>query len=64
MGCQTTALVLQGAPPGNKQYKGDSKASGLRPAKFPGDPEKREVKDKSYDWIAWRVDRLDPKGYI
>ena len=44
--------------------KKDNKTSGLPPAKFPGDPEKREVKDKSYDWIAWRMSQLDPKGYM
>ena len=27
-------------------------------------PEKREVKDKSDDWIARRMNRLDPKGYV
>ena len=33
------------------------------PAKL-GDPEKRELKEKSYDWIAARVHCLDPKGYV
>ena len=46
-----------------KRRKGD-KVSGPRPAKFLGDPEKREVKDKSYDWITRRMNRLDPKGYM
>ena len=44
--------------------KKDNKTSGLSLAKFPGDPEKREVKDKSYDWIAWRMSWLDLKGYM
>ena len=63
MGCWVTTLASQGASQEKKEDKGD-KVSGPRPAKFPGDPEKREVKDKSYDWITRRVDRLDPKGYV
>ena len=47
-GCRTTMPALQES----KASKTDSKSSGLSPAKFPGDPEKREVKDKSYKWIA------------
>ena len=63
-GCRTTTPASQGAPQENKEYKGDNKVSGLGLAKFPGDLEKREVKDKSYDWIMRRMDRLDPKGYV
>ena len=63
-GCRTTTLASQGAPQENKEHKGDSKVSGLGLAKFLGDPEKREVKDKSYDWITRRMNRLDPKGYV
>ena len=48
----------------SKASKTDSKSSGLGPAKFLGDPEKREVKDKSYDWITRHMDWLDAKGYV
>ena len=44
--------------------KTEAKGSGLGPAKYPGDPEKWEVKDKSYDWIARHMARLDPKGFV
>ena len=44
--------------------KTEVKATGLGPAKYPGDPEKREVKDKSYDWIARHMAQLDPKGFV
>ena len=44
--------------------KTEAKGSRLGPAKYPGDPEKREVKDKLYDWIARRMARLDPKGFV
>ena len=40
------------------------KSFGLGPAKFPGDPKKREVKDKSYNWITRCMDRLEMKGYV
>ena len=42
----------------------ESRTSRPHPARFPGDPEKRELKDKSYNWIAARIHRLDPKGYV
>ena len=35
--------------------KTEAKSSGLCPTKYPGNPKKREVKDKSYDWIAGRM---------
>ena len=44
--------------------KTEAKSSGLGPAKYLGDPEKREVKDKSYDWIARHMARLDLKGFV
>ena len=44
--------------------KTEAKSSGLGPAKYLGDPEKREVKDMLYDWIARRMARLDPKGFV
>ena len=44
--------------------KTEVKAIGLGPAKYPGDPEKREVKDKSYNWIARCMAQLDLKGFV
>ena len=44
--------------------KTEAKSSGLGPAKYPGDPEKRKVKNKSYGWIARRMAWLDPKGFV
>ena len=58
--CRTTTPVSQES----KTSRTDNKSSGLSPAKFLGDPEKREVKDKSYDWITRCMDWLDPKGYV
>ena len=40
------------------------KTTGLGPAKYLGDPEKCEVQDKSYDWIARCMAQLDPKGFV
>ena len=34
------------------------------PVKFPGDPKKWEVKDKSYDWIARCMAWLDKMGFV
>ena len=42
----------------------ETKGSGPSPAKFPGDPEKREVKEKSYNWIVRCMSQLDPMGFI
>ena len=46
------------------QEKTSDRTSGLLPVWYPGDPEKRELKDKSHDWIAARIHRLDPKEYV
>ena len=64
-GSQTTTLASQESKTSKTETsKTETKSSGLGPAKFPGDPEKREVKDKSYDWIARCMAQLDPKGFI
>ena len=44
--------------------KTEAKSSRLGPAKYLGDPEKREVKDKLYDLIARCMAWLDPKGFV
>ena len=44
--------------------KVENKSCGLGPTKYPGNPEKREVKDKSYHWITACMARLDPKGFV
>ena len=66
-GCCTTTPASQGSRTEFSEKgtgKTEVKATGLGPAKYPGDPEKREVKDKSYDWIARCMAQLDPKGFI
>ena len=50
-------------PPGSQkpsggQSKKSDKTSG------PNDPEKVELKEKLYDWIAAWIHQLDPKGYV
>ena len=52
------------APPGSQEpserqsRKAGSKTSGLT------DPEKLELKEKSYHWIVAGIHHLDPKGYV
>ena len=41
-----------------------SGASRSGPTKLLGDPEKRELKEKLYNWITTRMNHLDPKGYV
>ena len=41
-----------------------SGTSRLSPAKLLGDPEKRELKEKYYNWITALIHHLDPKGYV
>ena len=48
-GCQATTLASQT----------EAKGSGPGPAKFP-----REVKEKSYDWIARHMAQLDSMGFV
>ena len=63
-GCHI-ALASQESKTGKTETsKTEAKSCRLGPTKYPGDPEKREVKDKSYDWIARRMARLDPKGFV
>ena len=52
------------APPG---FQEQSEGQGGRTSnKTPGptNPEKVELRDKPYCWIAARIHRLDPKGYV
>ena len=41
-----------------------SRTSTVGPTKYPGDPEKRDLKDKPHRWIEARVKHLDPAGYM
>ena len=41
-----------------------SRTSTISPAKYPGDPENRELKEKPHRWIEARVKHLDPAGYM
>ena len=43
--------------------KGNKKVSGSGTTKSKDDLEKKEVKEKSYNWIARRMNWLDPEGY-
>ena len=45
-------------PSEGQSGKASSKTSGLT------DPEKLELKEKPYHWIAARIHHLDPKGYV
>ena len=67
IGCRTATPASQGSRTESNKTgtsKTEVKATGLGPTRYPGDPEKREVKDKSYDWIARRMAQLDPKGFV
>ena len=64
-GCRTTMPASQKSKTSKIETgKTETKSSRLGLAKYPGDPEKWEIKDKSYDWIARCMARLDPKGFI
>ena len=62
-GSCSTSTGSQGQSGGQsgKASGGTSKHSS---DKHLGNPEKKELKEKAYDWIAARMHRLDLKGYV
>ena len=60
--CSTTTRPQEQS--GGQGERSNSGTSRPGPAKLLGDPEKGELKEKSYDWIAACIHHLDPKGYV
>ena len=58
MGGSCSATSRSQEQPVGQGGRTSNKTSGLT------DPEKLELKEKPYQWIPARVDRLDPKGYM
>ena len=49
---------------GRQSGRTSSGTSRLNSSKLLGDLEKKELKEKSYDWITSHMNHLDPKGYV
>ena len=56
--------ILHSAPPGFQEQSEGQGGRTSNKISGPTDPEKVELRDKMYCWIAARIHRLDPKGYM
>ena len=62
-GSHNTSTGSQGQSSGQSRIT-SSGASRHGSDKHLGDPERKELKDKVYNWITSHMNHLDPKGYV